>query len=324
MKKTIIYLTGLLVLAAGCKQDVVFDVDYNILLDGSNTYYAGEPVKFNIEGDVDNIIFYSGENGKEYVNKDRYSIPMEEVEDVKLNLSITSQYGNLNEGFSVYISKTFTGLDGTDGEADRTLIRNMVEGGMEGWKKIPYEDPKNGAEHTEEFSFSLNDYRELYSLAFHWNPQFSTSQAQRTYRVNGELVLTLKDGSTSSMALKAMDFTPVMMNEQIENPYQKNSGNGSIRFDTAFDISFQGVGANVLDYRLDGWCISTPAPANRLENDKGQVIKGIQNFMDSYEYTYSKPGTYKATFVGINSNYAAASKEIHEYTITIIEKPAGE
>lgn len=326
MKRTLIILFAA-IMAAGCQQNVVFDVDYNVLLDGGNTYYAGEPVRFNFEGNVDNLLFYSGEAGKEYIYKDRYSIPMEEIEDVTLNMKISSQYGKPH-GLKIYISKSFTGLNGEDGTADRELIDAMYKGGMEGWEEIPYVEQDDNNLHNNEISFSLNGYRELFSLAFHWNPQFEGSTAQRTYRVNGELTLSLKDGSQSIMDMETMDFTTVMMNEEIEDPYMKNSGNGSIRFDTNEDITFQGVtttpGANVPDYRIDGWCISTPSPANRLQNDRGQVIKGIQNFMDSYEYTYKEPGTYKATFVGINSNYAGSSKEIHEYTITIIEKPIAE
>ena len=69
---------------ASCQQDVVYEVDYNITLDPANTYYAGDPVKFNIDGDVDNLLFYSGETGSQYIYKDRYEVPLEEAEQ-KIN-----------------------------------------------------------------------------------------------------------------------------------------------------------------------------------------------------------------------------------------------
>lgn len=72
MKKYISLLfTGILL--AACQHDVIYEVDYNITLDNENTYYAGEPVKFNITGEVENLVFYSGETGSQYVYKDRFS-----------------------------------------------------------------------------------------------------------------------------------------------------------------------------------------------------------------------------------------------------------
>jgi hypothetical protein len=50
------------------------------------------------------------------------------------------------------------------------------------------------------------------------------------------------------------------------------------------------------------------------------VIKNLQNYMHEYVYTWDKPGTYKVVFVGRNENYASASEQIHEFTITILEK----
>ncbi len=49
-----------------CEHQVYFPVDYNITLDKENTYLAGEPVRFNFKGEVDNVLFYSGETGHQY------------------------------------------------------------------------------------------------------------------------------------------------------------------------------------------------------------------------------------------------------------------
>ena len=70
MKKTLFYITGMLLMAS-CQHDVIYEADYNVTLDKENTYYVGEPVKFNITGEVDNLLFYSGETGHQY----RYALP---------------------------------------------------------------------------------------------------------------------------------------------------------------------------------------------------------------------------------------------------------
>ena len=113
-----------------------------------------------------------------------------------------------------------------------------------------------------------------------------------------------------------------MMNEEIEDPYHKNAGNGSIILDNpkTAALIFQGVGGNDLTYALDGWAISTPAPLNRVANDKAVVIKNLQNYMDSFEYVWNDPGTYHVTFVGTNSDYKSETMEVKEMTVTMSDK----
>ena len=87
------------------------------------------------------------------------------------------------------------------------------------------------------------------------------------------------------------------------------------------DVIMQGIGANALKYTLNGWCLTTPQPLTKVANDKGTVIKNLQNYLHTYEYTWEKPGTYKVTFVGRNENYTSSSQMVKEYTITILPKP---
>ena len=66
---------------------------------------------------------------------------------------------------------------------------------------------------------------------------------------------------------------------------------------------------------------TTPRPLNKVANDKGTVVKDLQNYIHEYEYTWTEPGTYDVVFVGRNENYMSASEEIQRFTITILEKP---
>ena len=73
----------LAVLAFGaCQHDVIYEVNYNVTLDPANTYYAGDPVKFVFTGDVDNLLFFSGEKGHTYEYKDRYFVLADDIQDV--------------------------------------------------------------------------------------------------------------------------------------------------------------------------------------------------------------------------------------------------
>ena len=315
MKKTIIIAAALVSLCA-CQHDIVRVTDFNVTLDKDNTYRAGEPVRFNFEGEVDNIIFYSGETGSQYQYKDRFTVPAEDVLAANLDMDFQARYG-LAGALEIYVSKTFQGLNGEDGAADRATIKAMVDGGMQGWTKLDYQEGAS-TKWTEQV-FDLSDYVENFCIAFHWCPP-QYDQTQRTYWINGKLSLDLAGTDPTIMDISELGFTTVMMNEQIEDPYKKNAGNASIILNNpnTAALIFQGIG-NTLDYCLDGWAISKPAPLNRVTNDKATVIKTMQNYMTTYEYTWEKPGTYNVTFVGTNSNYMDETSQTHEMTVTIVE-----
>ena len=314
MKKTII-LAAVMAFCA-CEHDIVRETDFNVTLDKNNTYKAGEPVRFNFEGEVDNIIFYSGETGSQYQYKDRYTVPAEDVKAATLDMDFQARYG-VAGALEIWVSKSFEGLNGADGAADRAAIQAMVDGGMQGWTKLDYQEGAS-TKWTEQ-AFDLSEYVENFCIAFHWCPP-QYDQTQRTYWINGKLSLALAGTDPTVMDISELAFTTVMMNEQIEDPYKKNAGNGSIILNNpnTATLIFQGIG-NTLDYCLDGWAISKPAPLNRVANDKATVIKNMQNYMPSYEYTWEKPGTYNVTFVGSNSSYRHETQQKKDLTVIIVE-----
>lgn len=319
MKKILFLLSGVLLMAS-CHHDVVYEADYNVTLDASNTYYAGEPVRFNFTGNVDNLLFYSGETGSQYVYRDRYQVPVEDVVSATLHLDLQARYGEAG-ALEIWVSKDFAGINGVDDpDADRAAVKAMVDAGMPGWVKLDYQEGASTKWTAQDFN--MTDYLDNLCIAFHWCPK-AFDKTQRTYWINGEISLEMAGTVPSVISLPDLGMKSLMMNDQLD-AYHKNKGNGSIRFDNASagQICLQGVGANVLNYALDGWIFTTPRPLNKVANDKGTVIKNLQNYLHDYEYVWEEPGTYKVTFVGRNENYAASSEEIHEFTIVILDKPA--
>lgn len=307
---------------ASCQHDVIHEVDYNVTLDPANTYYAGEPVKFNFTGDVDNLLFYSGETGSQYIYKDRYEVPVEDVLSANLHLDIRGRYGYIAdyEALEIWVSKDFPGINGNDDpDGDRAIVKQMVENGMQGWYKLPFNDVNK--DQFFGYDFPMTEYLSNLCIAFHWRPKDPTL-TQRTYWINGKITLEMEGTEPSEMTLTDLGFKSLMMNEEVE-AYKKNAGNGSIRFDNAVnagEICYQGCSGNVLTYAIDGWVFTTPRPLNKVANDRPIVVKDLQNYIHEYVYTWDEPGTYKVTFVGRNENYASASEQVFEYTITILEK----
>ncbi len=304
-------------IAISCSQEVVYEIDYTVSLDPENTYKAGEPVKFNFKGDVDNIVFYSGETGHQYQYRNRYEVDAQAVKSAALNLDYQARYGDAG-ALEVWVSNSFEGLSGTDAAADKALIKTIVDGGMQGWERLQYDEGASTIWTSQDYP--VDNYMSSFSIAFHWCPKDYT-KTQRTYWINGALNLSLEGLDPQSVDFSSLDFVSVMMNDEIEDPYIKNNGNGSIVLNkpTTADIIFQGIGANKLPYAIDGWVISKPTALNKVDNDKGQVIKNLQNYLHSFEYTWNEPGTYTVTFAGSNSNYAGSSHKETEITVTIFE-----
>ncbi|MGM9747501.1 MAG: DUF5017 domain-containing protein [Candidatus Cryptobacteroides sp.] len=323
--KRIYFIAAALLVMVSCQHDIVRSSDFTVTLDESNTYYAGDPVRFNFTGEVDNVIFYSGETGHQYKYKDRYTVPIEDIISIRLDLNIQARYG-LADALEIWVTNSFDGLKGDDGVADRATIKAMVDGGMSGWTKLNWTDGastkwKDQSYGEAEGDPNFGEMSDNFCIAFHWCPP-AYNQTQRTYWVNGNLHLELSGLDPSDTELSQLGFTTVMMNEQIEDPYKKNSGNGSIILNNPATAAliFQGVGGNALDYTLDGWAISTPMPLNKVANDKAVVIKNVQNYMHSYEYVFEEPGTYEVVLVGSIESYLQKDGSEVRMKINVLEK----
>ena len=340
--KKILFLSAFVLFAASCRHDVVYEADYNVTLDKENTYYAGEPVKFNFTGNVDNLLFFSGESGHVYQYKDRYCVKVSDLREVSLKIDYEGQWGYTG-GLSVYYSNSFAGLKGSgNAETDRATIEQMIgytsdydekdrtqlEAAVDeamagnGWTKLQYDEGGNKEKTSQTYEIPLEKFDNI-SLAFHFHPKRDDKSAQRSYLVTGNFLLGLEGLDPMSMSFKNMQFVSYMMNKEIADPYQINKGKGSVNFNNVnCDIFFQGHDKGALSYALDGWVISDPMQFTEVpvDPDKGAVIKNLQNYLHSYEYTWNEPGTYKVTFVGRNENYASASELVREFTITVLPK----
>ena len=316
--KKLYFLTAVLTLVWGCEHKVIEDIDFYVSFNAENTYFAGEKVVFNFDGNAENIVFYSGEKGSEYQYHDRYSIPSENIESAQLSLDVVSQYGKAG-AMEIWITDKFGGLWGDNQVGDREIIASLADDDMtKTWIKLDYTDP--GAGGTVNIEHDIVSLKDNFCIAFHWNPIYDGKNSQRTYRVNGEINLGVKGMGQSKMTLSNLDFTSVMMNPE-RDAYITDKKNGSIILDdSVYSLFFKGCGATEFNYALDGWAISRPRPLNKIENDKGMVLKNTQNYMDSFEYVWNEAGTYEVVFVASNSNYAGSYEIVKKLTVNIVDK----
>ena len=310
----------------GCEQKGMYsDVDFNVTLDASNTYYAGDPVVFNFSGNPDNLVFYSGEMGADYQYHDRYQVAEEDVESIALDLSVQHRFGNPDPALDIYYTNDFAGLAGNDAQADKALLQEMFDGGMQGWTKVIYNDAGAKQDFWEPVTADLTDCISNLCIAFHWHPDADEDgEKVDTYFVNGELTVNVKGMEPARYDIETlMGTTTVMMSDQIEDPYHRENKNGWIRFGLSnAAISFAGGNYKEIGHSCEAWLVSTPRAFNSAEPDTGVAIKNVQNYLPNYSYVYEEPGTYIATFVGTNSNYMGSSEEVRQIQVTILDRIA--
>ena len=339
MKK---YILTLLVLAAfyGCQHDIARKVDYNITLSQENTYIAGDPVVFCLTGEVDNLLFYSGEAGSNYADKNRCELPMESVESLEISAEFTAKWGDPGH-LEVWVTDDFDGLYASgDPLADSAAFAAIAaDPAGAGWLKLDYDE--EGRDILTREMYSLTDSSEIditsdkLCLAFHWCAPDAVT-FQRQYGLNGTLEYICA-GQKFTKAYKDMGFKSISLNE--DTPYDARTYNGSKFQNTQdFDVFFNGFDTidkatgevKVMNqttgekykspYKWNLWLVSTPFKAFPVDPDKGTVIKNVQNDLDTFEYTWKEPGTYTVTFVGTCANYLGSSSQVKEFTINIMEK----
>lgn len=304
------------ILAAGCSQGIDYPVTYNVTLDPGNSYIAGEPVRFNISGDVDNLVFYSGEINHQYLYKDRFSVSPEEINSVKLHIDYQPRNGYAN-GLSVYITDSFDGLSG-DYETDTTMIGKMVREGMPGWNQLEYNEGPSKVWTSQEYDISA--YASNFVLAFHWHPVLGTS-AQRTYWLNGAITADIKTAPASTTDFTGIDWEAIMLNPEYTQGYYTLSGNPGFNTTKPSTAAIMingclGLGGGP-DYAHNGWIFTKKMALTSISNDTGVAVKNLQTYMDCYEYVFEQPGVYTVTFVGINDNVEGSSKKVKQLTVNI-------
>lgn len=147
---------------------------------------------------------------------------------------------------------------------------------------------------------------------------------------------TWKDGRVTKQYADAFGFTPInMKNKTVFADHSDNE------FQMPLDKEYGAVKAGVEGYwnftnlasgKIDisgcaenfkwkySWLVSDYLNfASIGVPDTGVKIKDINLPVESYEYTYSKVGTYKATFVMSNENFDDAQQKLVEFVINVVE-----
>lgn len=159
--------------------------------------------------------------------------------------------------------------------------------------------------------------------------------AQSTFHFQNMRVETKwKNGRVTTAYASSFGFTPLNMKnktvfkDQTADNMPKDLEYGSVTAGVSglWNLSSIGAGGFTITGTAAnskwkyGWLVSdhlnlTECPAP----DSGEKVKDITLDLDAYSYTYKQVGTYTATFLMNNANYANATSKTYELVINVTE-----
>ncbi len=298
---TIILLASALVMAS-CQKDQAPDPKLGVTTDKTE-YKAGEPVTFRFSGDPDNIVFYSGEYGHNYADKDNYS----RVGTLLFDFTSWVRWGapEIMQNIEVLVSTDFDGvyeLENVEGadwlELDGAVLSSGEDRTPSGIQNINDILADNG------ITVSPDD--DIY-IAFHYfdyQDEVRTGQDQWILRsVNLDLVAP--DGEKTNIATMAnIGWTRI-------------PDDGSVVNVSSSQVLFNDEDETIPS-RSNSWIISPAFSIGGIPADTGVAIKGIDTDMSEYTYTYNEPGTYTAVFATSSIWYTGGSSSTAEVTVTVL------
>ncbi len=312
MKKLIytsIFFTGLLILQA-CNRNEFVQLTFDVSTSKSS-YQVGENIGYNFTGNPYMITFYSGEPGKKYENRNRYTaqgIP-------KLQFTSLIANGVQTGSLHIMVSNDFLGV--VKGN-DSITISNIPKAT---WTDITSRATLSAGTSTASGAIDLSDFAALEKpvyIAFKYTAE--SGSIQRKWTISGLTVTnTLPDATTYTLA----NLTTTAINNY-GNSYLYSPGwvsynvNNSFKWVVGSTLVITGATtAAAATNPAEAWTFTGPIDLRAVTSDLGVPIKNITTRMISYTTKYTIAGTYTATFVGSDANVYGAKDDYKQIQLTI-------
>ena len=255
---------------------------------------SGSEIIFRYQGDCDYITFWSGESGKDYINKDRISIP---VDSAYLEFISYSAYGNTAQPrpLSVYVSNTFQGNYSWLGINDITVKWDTI---------TPANTPNYNASlipfPSGKISLSKYNGKGFY-IAFKY--------------VSDSLPGTTRQVRVSNFAVKGYTSLGVitMADAPTAGLIPVNIAGPTVWSNTTTTLDIKGTPQK----KEEDWFITSEIALGRLNPDKGIAIKTLADNISDFRTTYNTAGTYHVTIETVNSRYGVSQSKLQHMTIIV-------
>ncbi|MEO6522495.1 MAG: DUF5017 domain-containing protein [Mucilaginibacter sp.] len=294
MTQRTLLLIALFATIFGCKKLGVSAPDLTVTTN-KTVYTAGDTVHFKFSGQAGNIVFYSGEPGSNYANKDRDTadgIP-------QLQFTSTMTVGTQTNTLTLLATNDLAAIDSahvvTANWTDITSRAKLSAGTALASGVIDLSDFKNSI-------------KPLY-LAFRYTGLKNTSAQRKwvisTFDVNN----VLPDGSNGTISNIATAYWSAF---NVKGPLV-----AWVIPATVTNITITG-GAVANSDENEDWIVTKPLILNKIVPDAGVSIQNIGgNALTGYDYIFSSPGKYKVTFVAFNNSRDDQKSVIKELEIMV-------
>ncbi|WP_455970556.1 DUF5017 domain-containing protein [Bacteroides congonensis] len=293
MKNIIRYCGLLLVGLAACMEDEAPSVKLNVALD-KQVYQVGEPVTFKLNGNPDNIVFYSGEVGHNYAYKERYHADGDLL--VKFNSWV--RYGDIYHNLKFLVSSDFSGIYDKENVEAATWIDLSDKFRF----SVGDDQTPSGEVNLKEYVGVAEDARLF--VAFRYEDEEKARQNNWIIR-SIALDCVSAEGVRSSLATmptmgwKVVDF---------ENP--------AVTWNVSSTSQILIDGGTNQPKNVD-WVISQAFDVRKTTPDTGVALKNISTTMDEYQYVYTKPGTYEVVFETTSDWYNGSDHGLTRVTVEV-------
>lgn len=312
----LVHLSLIAVAFYACKKDALTTPDFEVSAE-KTTVSTSEDAVFTFTGNPDMITFYSGQPGKEYDKIERITDPNAKNQlgfTVKYNDNFTNAAINQPRNLSVFASNKFNG-----NWSDSASVRNGE------WVDISTRAtwPAVTSTATVTSLFDISDFRsprDTVFIAFRYKSTTSsaTSKARSWQMTNfklnniGSNGLVYLNGITTNNVSSANDNRLAGFNAY---SFKGESVKDSLKWTLDASSTFP-TGAD--GYSDEDWMISRAFKLSSIILDRGVYIKKRLDVVNTYRYRFTAPGTYKVTFVAVNSTVEGGSKStVRDLTIKV-------
>lgn len=293
-KKGIIKYAGLLLFTILSCTEEAPETQLSVSLDKAD-YRVGETVTFHIQGEADNIVFYSGEKGHEYNMRDRFSSD----NDLKIDIvTYTDFLTYVHPNMQCLVSTDFDGVYDLEHLQAATWVDISSALGFATTVKT----------NTASAKISLKPYASdspsatLY-IAFRYYDLNGIGERNRWVVRSINVEKVTPDGQTTQEAdMKTMKWQKISV-----------SGNSVWKISSTQLLA---SGDNTTSDK-DEWVVSQGFKFREAEPSTGVALKNISTTLSDYRYIYTTPGIYKAVFVGTSLWYNSSSGSQSQIEVVI-------
>ena len=287
--------------------------DFDVTAD-KTTFAVGTPVTFHMSGNPDYITFFSGEQGLNYANLNRYSAAGKPT----LQFTSARNAGTQPNSLQLLISSNFVGM----GVDSITTAANIAAAT---WTDITSRATlATSATAVASGAINLSDFPTDKPVYIAFRYLATTGTIQNKWTITALTVTnTLPDGSVYTIA----NLTPsAITNYGVATVFSPgwvafrtyNTANWVVTSGTSLVVTGAATAAAATT-AIDDWAYTGGITLNTVANDVGVPIKESSTRLASndYQYTFKAAGTYTVTFVAANASIYGRQETVKQVTITV-------